>query len=308
MKKKILAVLSLVLIGAMVFAFASCKGNGSDTTTGTGTTGTGTTGTGTTGTGTTGAGTTAAAATLKEWDTISESKKLIIGITDYEPMDYQDADEKWIGFDADLANAVCKKLGIKAEFKEITNWDNNIIELNSKSIDCIWNGFTIDADRSAKVSFSQKYMKNKQAIVIRGEDASKYTDLASLATATLTAEGTTSAGAKAIQANATLKAAKYVESDGQTKALQELIAKTSDAAVIDYTMANYLINKSGSSFSSLKILEIADFADTEYYGIGFRKGSDLTAKVDAVIDELQADGTVKAIAEKYGLADALVNE
>ncbi len=294
MKKKILAALSLMLIGAMVFAFASCKGTGTETTTGTGTSGTDTTNTDTT-----------AAATLSELAGIVSSKKLIIGVTRYEPIDFKDGDN-WTGFDADVARAVCEKLGVTAEFVEI-NWNTKIEELNSKTIDCIWNGFTIDEDIAKQITYTQKYMENKQVIVVRSEDASKYTDLASLATAAFTAEDG-SAGEKTLKASATLKNAKYVAQETQAKALQEVLSKTSDAAVIDFIMANYLINKTGSNFSGLKILEVTDFAEPEFFGVGFRKNSDLAVKVNSILDGMRTDGTMKTIAEKYGLADALVTD
>ena len=218
-------------------------------------------------------------------------------------MDYQDANGKWIGFDAELAEKVCEKLGVTAEFKLII-WDKNIIELNGKTIDCIWNGFTIDEDRAANVTFSKEYMINRQAIVIHKDNAEKFTDIASLNDASFTAEKG-SAGEKAIKASATLKDNKYVGVNGQIDALKEVLSKTSDAAVLDYTMGAYLINKEGSDFAKLMVLD-AEITAKEYYGIGFRKGSDLADKVNGILKELEADGTIKAIADKYGLADSLV--
>ena len=98
----------------------------------------------------------------------------------------------------------------------------------------------------------------------------------------------------------------YVEKSIQLDALTEVKALTSDAAVIDYVMANYLVNKEGSDFADLEILDMG-LSDDEFYGIAFRKGSDLTAKVNEILAELEADGTIAAIAEKYALNDALVS-
>lgn len=287
MKKKMFIVLALVLVGATVVALASCLGNDGDKTTDPTVTGTGT----------------SSAAVVEDLAYITANKKLVIGITDFEPMDYQDANGKWIGFDAELAEKVCEKLGVTADFKLIV-WAQNVTELNGKTIDCIWNGYTIDAKRKENVSFSEEYMLNKQVIVIRKADASKYTDIASLKDASFVAEDG-SAGEKAIKADAVLKDNKYVALSGQTDALKEVIAKTSDAAVIDYTMAKYLLSKESGDFKDLAILDVK-FSDDEYYGIGFRKGSDLTAKVNEILAGLEADGTIKEIAEKYGLADSLV--
>lgn len=285
MKKKVFIILCLVLVGATVVALASCLGNGNDNTTDSTDSGT------------------SAAAVVEDLAYITANKKLVIGITDFEPMDYQDASGKWIGFDAELAEKVCEKLGVTADFKLI-DWAQNVTELNGKTIDCIWNGYTIDEDRQKKVSFSEEYMLNKQVIVIRKADASKYTDIASLKDASLVAEDS-SAGEKSIKADSVLKDNKYVALSGQTDALKEVIAKTSDAAVIDYTMAKYLLSKESGDFTDLVILDVK-FSDDEFYGIGFRKGSDLTAKVNEILADLEADGTIKAIAEKYGLADSLV--
>lgn len=285
MKKKISIVICLVLAAVTVFTLTSCLGNGDGDTK------------------TTDGSSTTAAPVVKDLENILANKKLVIGITDFEPMDYQDANGKWIGFDAELAEKVCEKLGVTAEFKLII-WDKNIIELNGKTIDCIWNGFTIDEDRAANVTFSKEYMINRQAIVIHKDNAEKFTDIASLNDASFTAEKG-SAGEKAIKANATLKDNKYVGVNGQIDALKEVLSKTSDAAVLDYTMGAYLINKEGSDFAKLMVLD-AEITAKEYYGIGFRKGSDLADKVNGILKELEADGTIKAIAEKYGLADSLV--
>ena len=285
MKKKISIVICLVLAAVTVFTLTSCLGNGDGDTK------------------TTDGSSTTAAPVVKDLENILANKKLVIGITDFEPMDYQDANGKWIGFDAELAEKVCEKLGVSAEFKLII-WDKNFIELFCNTIDCIWIGFTIDEDRAANVTFSKEYMINRQAIVINKDNAEKFTDIASLNDASFTAEKG-SAGEKAIKANATLKDNKYVGVNGQIDALKEVLSKTSDAAVLDYTMGAYLVNKEGSDFAKLMVLD-AEITAKEYYGIGFRKGSDLAAKVDEVLAELEADGTIKAIAEKYGLADSLV--
>lgn len=287
MKKKITVLICLVLAAVSVFTLTSCLGKGDNDNSTTTTDPTGTT----------------EAPVVKDLEAITANKKLVIGITDFEPMDYQDADGKWIGFDADLAEKVCEKLGVTAEFKLIV-WDKNIVELNGKTIDCIWNGFTIDEDRAKNVTFSKEYMINRQSIVIHKDNSANFKDIATLDKASFTAENG-SAGEKAIKANDTLKDNKYVGVSGQIDALKEVLAKTSDAAVLDYTMAAYLINKEGSDFANLMVLD-DEISAKEYYGIGFRKGSDLADKVNEILAELEADGTIKAIAEKYGLEDSLV--
>ncbi len=232
---------------------------------------------------------------------IKDKGTLIIGITDYEPMDYQ-VDGEWVGFDADLAKLVAKELGVEVKF-QLINWKYKENELAGKTIDCIWNGLTWDEERAANMSLTDWYMKNKQAVVINSANKDKFATADALAKATIAAESG-SAGEDFIKAN--FDKATFIEKDDQIGALSELLGKTSDAAVIDYIMANYLINKEGSSYASLMILEEGVEAAEEYYSIAFRKGSDVTAEVNNILKTFKADGTLKKVADKYGLADALV--
>ncbi len=228
--------------------------------------------------------------------------KMIVGITYFEPLDFQDADANWIGFDAELAEAVAEKLGVEVVFQEIS-WEAKEAELAAKHIDCIWNGLTITPVRQEEMSISRPYMKNKQIVVVRADDAENYSDVNSLAGKVVAAEAG-SAGEEIVLGN--ISDATYVEKSIQLDALTEVKALTSDAAVIDYVMANYLINKEGSDFADLTILDM-NLSDDEYYGIAFRKGSDLTEKVNGILAELEADGTIAAIAEKYALTDAVLS-
>ncbi|MBR6603557.1 MAG: transporter substrate-binding domain-containing protein, partial [Clostridia bacterium] len=233
---------------------------------------------------------------------ITEQAKMIVGITYLEPLDFQDADSNWIGFDAELAAAVAAKLGVEVVFQEIS-WEAKEAELAAKHIDCIWNGLTITPAREEEMSISKPYMKNKQIVVVRADDEGNYSDVNSLAGKVIAAEAG-SAGEEIVLGN--ISDAVYVEKSIQLDALTEVKALTSDAAVIDYVMANYLINKEGSDFADLSILDM-NLSDDEFYGIAFRKGSDLTEKVNGILAELEADGTITAIAEKYALNDALVS-
>ena len=227
---------------------------------------------------------------------------MIVGITYLEPLDFQDADANWIGFDAELATAVAEKLGVEVVFQEIS-WEAKEAELAAKHIDCIWNGLTITPSRQEEMSISKPYMKNKQIVVVLADEAEGYTDVNSLAGKVIAAEAG-SAGEEIVLGN--IADAVYVEKSIQLDALTEVKALTSDAAVIDYVMANYLINKEGSDFADLAILDMA-LSDDEYYGIAFRKGSDLTEKVNGILAELEADGTIAAIAEKYALTAAVLS-
>ena len=230
---------------------------------------------------------------------IEGNGKMLVGITIYEPMNYYDDAGNLTGFDTEFALAVCEKLGLDAEFVEI-NWDTKEIELNAKSIDCIWNGMTITEDRAANMSISLPYVKNAQVIVVKADSAAAST--ADLADKTVVAE-IGSAGEAQIEgddANADLAQAEYVGMAKQTDCLMEVKAGTADAAVLDWTLAKSMVGE-GTDFADLKMMEGVELA-TEEYGIAFRKGSDFTAKVDETIKALVSDGTLPALAEKYGLA------
>lgn len=232
---------------------------------------------------------------------IKEKGTLVVGITDFEPMDFQ-VDGEWTGFDAELAKLVAKELDVEVEFQEI-NWSKKESELAGKTIDCIWNGLTWDEDRAENMSLSDYYMTNRQIVVINSKNADKFKTADDLKAAVIAAESG-SAGESFISEK--FADATYIEKDAQIDALTEVLAGTSDAAVIDYVMANYLINKEGSNFATLQMLDKIVETDSEYYSIAFRKGSDVTAKVNEILKQLKADGTVEKTATKYGLADALV--
>ncbi len=235
---------------------------------------------------------------------IQDKGTLIVGITDFEPMDYkEDGSDEWTGFDAELARLVGKELGVTVEFQEI-NWKMKETELSSKTIDCIWNGLTWDEERAENMSLTDYYMLNRQVLVVATKNADKYTSVESLDGANVAAESG-SAGESVITES--LTSSNYIEKDAQIDVLTELIMGTVDAGVIDYVMANYLINKEGSSFADLTIVENALTTQDEYYSIAFRKGSDVTAKVNAILKDLKADGTVDTLAKKYGLVDAIVD-
>ena len=227
-------------------------------------------------------------------DYIKGKGKLVIGYTVYEPMNYTDADGNFTGFDTELATAVCEQLGVEPEFVEI-NWDTKIVELDAKSIDCIWNGMTLTDDIMANTATTKAYAKNAQVVVVK--DGTDYTSTADLVGKTVVAEAG-SAGEAAIADDENLSQADYVSKSVQTDCLMEVAAGTADAAVLDLTLANAMIGE-GTDYASLKIV---DELNAEEYGVAFRKGSDAAAAVDDAFDALMADGTMQALADKYDLA------
>ena len=225
---------------------------------------------------------------------IQSNGKMVIGYTVYEPMNYTDADGNFTGFDTELATAVCEKLGVEPEFVEI-NWDTKVVELDAKSIDCIWNGLTLTDEIKENTATTKPYAKNAQVVVVK--DGTEYTSTADLVGKTVVAEAG-SAGESAIADDASLSQADYISKSVQTDCLMEVAAGTADAAVLDLTLANAMIGE-GTDYADLKIV---DELNAEEYGVAFRKGSDAAAAVDEAFDALKADGTLSALAEKYELA------
>ena len=224
--------------------------------------------------------------------------KMVIGITEYAPMNYYDDAGKLIGFDTEYAEAVCEKLGVAPEFVVI-NWDTKEMELEAKNIDCIWNGFTITEERKEALEFTEPYVKNMQVVVIKADNAATYVDTASLSGANLVAEmGST--GESSIADDENLSQANYVGVSKMADALLEVKAGTADAAVIDYVMAKAMVGE-GTDYADLMIMDGVELAYEEY-GVGFRKGSDAAAAVNEATAALIAEGSLPEIAAKYGLA------
>lgn len=233
---------------------------------------------------------------------IMDKGTLVIGITAYAPMNYYDENGKLIGFDTEFAEALCAELGLTPEFI-IIDWDSKELELKSKKIDCIWNGLTIKEDRRENMDFTTAYLMNEQVIVIRAEDAALYTDLSSFSGVSVVAE-VGSAGEDTVYTD--MPDAVFTGVTAQSDALLEVKAGTADAAVIDYTMATAMTGE-GTDYSELMIVEGIDLMDEEY-AIGFRLGSDMTAKANEIIEKFLADGTLSELAEKYEMSDLLITD
>lgn len=245
---------------------------------------------------------------------VKNKGELVIGITLFAPMDYEDENGDLIGFDKELGDAVCEKIGVTPKFTEI-NWDSKEVELNSKNIDCIWNGMCITEDRKTNMSISDPYLKNTQALVMKKDRASEI--LSNIDGITLVAEqGSTGEGkitgeiedddTVVVSPKEFFAGANYTAVDSMAKALMEVKSGTADAALVDSVCALAMTGE-GTDYSDLVCNMDNNFGDQEY-GIAFRKGSDITAAVNTAIDELYKDGTVQKIAEKYKLTDALIKK
>ena len=224
---------------------------------------------------------------------IKDKGKLIVGITDYAPMDFKDENGQWTGFDAEFARLVAEELGVEVEFFLIGDWSKKVFELDSKNIDCIWNGMTINEELRNTCSVSNPYVINAQVVVMKNDVLANYPDTASLADLKFAVENG-SAGQDAADA---IGIQNIVVVADQGSALMEVAAGTADACVIDITMA-YAMTGEGTSYADLGVgLTLT----SEEYGIGFRKGSDVTAKVNEIMKKFMEDGTLDALASKYNL-------
>ena len=280
MKKKLLA---LVLAAGMVASMAACgntnssgsasAGNSKDTSA-------------------------TAESTDSDLAYVKDKGTLVVGITDFEPMDYQDENGNWIGFDADLASAFAESLGVDVEFVEI-DWDNKILELDGKTIDCVWNGMTLTDEVTSSMSCTTAYCNNAQVVVVPSDVADKYQDKDSLKDLTFAVESGSAGEAQAQELGLN-----YTAVTAQSDALMEVTAGTSDAAIIDSLMAAAMVGE-GTGYSNLTYtIGLND----EEYGVGFRKGSDLAAELNNFFKSSYADGSMEQIAEKYGVQAAVVEQ
>ena len=227
---------------------------------------------------------------------VQDKGTLIVGITDFAPMDYQDESGEWIGFDADMAKAFAEYLGVKAEFVEI-NWDNKVLELNAKSIDCVWNGMTLTDEVTKTMSCGEAYCNNAQVVVVNKDVADKYQDVESLKELNFAVESGSAGEAAATEAGLS-----YTAVLTQADALMEVSAGTSDACIIDLLMAGAMIGE-GTSYPDLTYTVALT---SEEYGVGFRSGSDLAAKFNEFYKAAYADGTVMEIANQYGVQESVI--
>ena len=229
---------------------------------------------------------------------VKEKGVLVVGITDFAPMDYKNEDGEWIGFDADMAKGFAEKLGVEVDFVEI-DWDNKILELDGKTIDCVWNGMTLTDEVKAAMDCSNAYCNNAQIVIVPADKADDYQTAESLEGLAFAVEAG-SAGEAAV----TDLGLDCTPVKAQSDALMEVAAGTSDAAVIDSLMAAAMVGE-GTGYADLTYTV---GLTTEEYGVGFRKGSDLVAELNAYFVEAYADGSMQECAANYGVDAALVSQ
>ena len=229
---------------------------------------------------------------------VVEKGTLVVGITDFAPMDYKDENGEWIGFDADMAKAFAESLGVAVEFVEI-DWDNKILELDGKTIDCVWNGMTLIDEVKSAMECSNAYCNNAQVVIVPAEKADDYQTVESLEGLAFAVEAG-SAG----EAEVAALGLDYTSVKAQSDALMEVAAGTSDAAVIDSLMAAAMVGE-GTGYADLTYTV---GLNSEEYGVGFRKGSDLAVVLNDFFAASYADGSMMKCAETYGVEAAVVEQ
>lgn len=231
-------------------------------------------------------------------DYIKSKGTLVIGVTEFAPMDYLDEKGEWIGFDADLAKAFAESIGVKAEFVKI-EWSKKTMELSGKTIDCVWNGMTLNDEVLAAMECSNAYCQNAQIVILPKEKADLYQSAEDIAAAGLCfAVEDGSAGQQA----ATDLDLDYIPVLSQADAVMEVAAGTSDGAIIDSLMAAAMVGD-GTGYPDLcYTVRLTE----EEYGVGFRKGSELCTLLNEFFEQCAADGTLLSTAERYGVQAAVL--
>lgn len=213
-------------------------------------------------------------------------------------MDYKDESGNWIGFDADMATAFADSLGVDVEFVEI-DWDNKIMELDGKTIDCVWNGMTLTDEVKSSMECSNAYCNNAQIVIVPADKADQYQDVESLSDLTFAVEAGSAGEEQVTGLNL-----QFTPVKAQSDALMEVAAGTSDAAVIDSLMAAAMVGE-GTGYANLTYTV---GLNSEEYGVGFRKGSDLAAALNEFFKTSYGDGSMETIAETYGVQAALIEQ
>ena len=230
---------------------------------------------------------------------VQDKGTLVVGITEFEPMDYQNTDGEWIGFDADMAKAFAKSLGVEVQF-QVIDWDNKIMELDGKTIDVVWNGMTLTDEVTSAMSCSNPYCNNYQVVVVPADVAADYPDAASMSELNFAVESG-SAGEEQAELNGFTSTPVL----DQATAVLEVESGTADAAIIDSLMADAMVGE-GTSYEDLTYTISLNEEEGEQYGVGFRKGSDLVEKLNQFFVDSYADGTMMELAETYGVTAALI--
>ena len=205
---------------------------------------------------------------------------------------------EWVGFDADLAKAFAESLGVKVEFVEIV-WDNKVLELDSKTIDCVWNGMTLTSEVTSAMACSNAYCNNAQVVIVPADKAADYQTVESVKDLTFAAEAGSAGEAElnALGYSVTPVSAQSRRADGGRRrdVRRRRHRLPSAAAMVG----------EGTGYANLTY---TCGLNSEEYGVGFRKGSDLVQKLNDFFKASYADGSMLKIAETYGVQAAVIEQ
>ena len=233
----------------------------------------------------------------------ADSKTLTVGFdAEYPPFGYMDEDGEYVGFDLDIAQKVCDNLGWELVKKPI-NWDSKDMELNSGTIDCIWNGFTING-REDDYTWTDPYINNEQVIVVAKDSGIE--KLADLKGKNVVVQAASAAlDALNNDDNKDLKDsfASLTENPDYNTAFMNIDSGAADAVAVDIGVANYQLSQRGKD----KYVILDEPIQNEQYGIGFKKGNDeLKDLVWAEVEKLDESGEVDKLADKYELDKSML--
>ena len=270
MKKISLAVFAMMMV-AMLAVFAGCSSS-SDTNSGTADSGT---------------------AQDNSLQNVLDKGTLVLGLDDsFPPMGFRDENNNIVGFDIDVATEVANRMGVELKLQPI-EWSTKEMELNTGSVDCLWNGLSIDDERKQAMDLSEPYMTNRMVLVVLND--SEYTDQASLAGKTIGVQNGSTAEKILEESDFSKTIGNTIGFKDNVTAVMELETKGIDAIFMDEVVANYAITSQNKDF---KVLE--DGLTEEEYAVGFKKGNTaLKNEVQKYIDEMKADGTMTQISEKW---------
>ena len=225
---------------------------------------------------------------------ILDKKTFVLGLdASFPPMGYTDDDMNIVGFDIDVAKEVCSRMGVELKLQSI-NWVAKEQELNTKNIDCIWNGFSYTEEKNEALTLSQPYMSNRQvAVVLATSEVNTLEDLAGKTV--VIQNGSTASDAMAANEKLTKSLKELVKVDDNVKAMMDLKIGGSDCVVMDEVVARYYTSKEEGAY---KILE--ESLSDEQYVIGFRKGDNaLKDEVEKYLKEMKEDGTLAQISTTW---------
>ena len=270
MKKISLAVFAMMMV-AMLAVFAGCSSS-SDTNSGTADSGT---------------------AQDNSLQNVLDKGTLVLGLDDsFPPMGFRDENNNIVGFDIDVATEVANRMGVELKLQPI-EWSTKEMDLNTGSVDCLWNGLSIDDERKQAMDLSEPYMTNRMVLVVLND--SEYTDQASLAGKTIGVQNGSTAEKILEESDFSKTIGNTIGFKDNVTAFMELETKGIDAIFMDEVVANYAITSQNKDF---KVLE--DGLTEEEYAVGFKKGNTaLKNEVQKYIDEMKADGTMTQISEKW---------